>query len=214
MEQLPRAPASRNNRVGWRGFGVTYSVRHQRQFRWVASAALALVMVGLPACHRQIKEPKAQASAPKAPAPRIIVLPDSAIAVRKGSPEEQLADFLASDDPAPRTFRFEGSEYEPWSSKPNVPTLRMMYAMTQILRAYPNTRMTLAGYTDNDGTAAQNLALASERVDRMAEILVHGGVRPSRIQTVGKGAVDFIGDNATPEGKARNRRIELTVTAK
>jgi outer membrane protein OmpA-like peptidoglycan-associated protein len=169
---------------------------------------------GLPGCHRQIKEPKAQAAAPRATAPRIIVLPDSAIAVQKGSPEEHLADFLASDAPAPRTFRFEGSEYEPWSSKPNPPTLRMMYAMTQILRAYPNAKMTLAGYTDNDGTAAQNLALASERVDRMAEILVHGGVRPSRIQTIGKGAVDFIGDNATLEGRARNRRIELTITAK
>jgi outer membrane protein OmpA-like peptidoglycan-associated protein len=193
---------------------VIYSVRHRLRFLGVAALALT-TMAALPACHRQAKEHKAQqAAAGKDPMMRIIVLPDSAIAVRKGAPEEQLADFLASEDPAPRTFRFEGTEYEPWSSKPNPPTLRMMYAMTQILRAYPNTKMTLAGYTDNDGTPAQNLVLASERVDRMAEILVHGGVRPSRIQTVGKGAVDFIGDNATPEGRARNRRIELTVTAK
>jgi len=193
---------------------VIYSVRQHGRF--LAGAALALTaMAALPACQRQAKEHKAQATtASKDPTMRIIVLPDSAIAVRKGSPEERLADFLASEDPAPRTFRFEGTEYEPWSSKPNPPTLRMMYAMTQILRAYPNTKMTLAGYTDNDGTAAQNLVLATERVDRMAEILVHGGVRPSRIQTVGKGAVAFIGDNATPEGRARNRRIELTVTAK
>jgi outer membrane protein OmpA-like peptidoglycan-associated protein len=192
---------------------VIYSVRHR--LRFLGGAALALAtMVALPACHRQAKEHKAQTTVRKDPTMRIIVLPDSAIAVRKGSPEEQLADFLASEDPAPRTFRFEGPEYESWSSKPNPPTLRMMYVMTQVLRAYPNTKVTLAGYTDNDGTPAQNLVLATERVDRMAEILVHGGVRPSRIQTVGKGAVDFIGDNATPEGRARNRRIELTVTAK
>ncbi len=65
-------------------------------------------------------------------------------------------------------------------------------------------------------TARPNRTSSSraQRVDRLAEILVHGGVRASRIETIGKGAVDFIGDNRTPEGRARNRRIELTITAK
>lgn len=145
---------------------------------------------------------------------RIIVLPDSAIAVQRGSTEEQLADYLASDAPAPHTFRFQGDEYASWSSKPNDPTLRRIFVMSQVLRAYPHAKVTLVAYTDNDGTPAQNLVLATDRVDKMAEILIHGGVRPSRIETVGKGAVDFIGDNATPAGRASNRRIELTVTAK
>jgi outer membrane protein OmpA-like peptidoglycan-associated protein len=190
-------------------------VRHKGRFGLTASMALALCVFGLAGCQRA-KEAKAQqAAARKVGAmSRIIVLPDSAVAVQRGSPEEQLADYLASDAPAPRTFRFQGHEYESWSSKPNVPTLRRIFIMTQILRAYPHAKVTLVGYTDNDGTPAQNLALATDRVDKMAEILVHGGVRPSRIETVGKGAVDFIGDNATPEGRAANRRIELTVTAK
>ncbi len=194
------------------GFGVTDAVRH----RWKAGAgiALSLAALSLGGCHREVKEPKAQASAPRPPTPRIIVLPDSAIAVQKGSPEEQLADFLASPAPPPRTFRVGGAEFESWSAKPNASTERTMYVMTQVLRAYPKSRVTLVGYTDNDGTAEQNVVLARQRVDRLAEILVHGGVRASRIETVGKGAVDFIGDNATPEGRARNRRIELTVTAK
>lgn len=191
------------------------TVRRTRGFGLAASIALALCGGGLSGCQRAKQAKAQQAAARKVGATeRIIVLPDSAIAVQRGSPEEQLADYLASDAPAPRTFRFQGNEYESWSSKPNEPTLRRIFLMTQILRAYPHARVMLAGYTDNDGTPEQNLALATERVDKMAEILVHGGVRPSRIQTVGKGAVDFVGDNATPEGRAANRRIELTVTAK
>ncbi len=194
---------------------MTGTVRRTKWFGLAASAALALVATGLAGCQRHAEERKALAAARKTGATaRIIVLPDSAIAVQRGSPEEQLADFLASDAPAPRTFRFQGAEYESWSSKPNDPTLRRMYLMTQILHAYPHTKVTLVGYTDNDGTPAQNLVLATARVDKMTEILVHGGVRPSHIEAIGKGAVDFIADNNTPEGRARNRRIELTVTAK
>lgn len=194
---------------------MTGTVRHKGIWGVAISAALALTACGLAGCQRHAEERKALAAARKSGATaRIIVLPDSAVAVQRGSPEEELADFLASDAPPPRTFRFHGAEYESWSSAPNAPTLRRMYVMTQILHSYPHAKVTLVGYTDNDGTAAQNLALATARVDKMAEILVHGGVRPTHIETIGKGAVDFVADNATPEGRARNRRIELTVTAK
>jgi outer membrane protein OmpA-like peptidoglycan-associated protein len=211
--QLQHAAGLRIVRGNDGGFGVRDAFEHRRY--WRAAATLAFAVLALSACHKPAREPQAQAAAPSRPLPpRIIVLPDSAIAVVKGSMEERLAEFLASPAPAPRTFRFEGTEFEPWASKPNMPTLRTMYAMTQILRAYPKAKLTLVGYTDNDGTAEQNLVLARQRVARLAEILIHGGVRPNRIVTIGKGAVDFIGDNRTAEGRALNRRIELIVTAK
>ena len=187
----------------------------QRPATWMAIVASTLLGLGASACDRPVKTPRAEAIAPTPPASsHIVVLPDSAIAVETGSPEEKLAQYLASPAPAPRTFRFEGTEFAPWASKPTPATERTMYVMTQILRAYPKVRVSLAGYTDNDGTAEQNLVLARQRVDRLAEILVHGGVRANRIDTVGKGAVDFVADNATVAGRARNRRIEITVTAK
>lgn len=180
-----------------------------------AATMAALVILSLAGCRREPTPPKSEVAARAlAPSGHLIVLPDSAIAVPEGSPEEQLAEFLASPAPAPRTFRFGGVEFDSWASKPNPPTLRTMYVMTQILRAYPKSKVTLVGYTDNDGTPAQNLVLARQRVDRLAEILVHGGIRAGRIETIGRGAVDFVGDNATPEGRARNRRIEVIVTAK
>jgi len=175
-------------------------------------------------CHKPAAEGKA-ISAPfhfrhKQPLPKpsptahLISLPDSAIFVERGSTEDQLAAFLASKDPAPRAFRFPGAEFEPWQTRPNEATLRTVYAVAQILRAYPHSEVTLIGHTDNVGTPAQNLKLSQARVDRMAQLLVHGGILQRRIKTIGHGMADPIADNRTDQGRARNRRVELVVTAK
>jgi outer membrane protein OmpA-like peptidoglycan-associated protein len=145
---------------------------------------------------------------------RLLLLPDSAIQVQPGSIEEQLATYLASSAPAPRLFRFGGPEYEPWQTRPTPETLRTMYAIQQILRAYPKVDVTLIGHTDNDGTPTQNRALSLARARQMQQLLVQGGVAARRITVVGKGLDAPIADNATPEGRARNRRIELVVTRK
>lgn len=173
------------------------------------------------ACDRALPQGKAatkthrKAQLPRpSPTAHLIQLPDSAIFVERGSTEEALAAFLASKEPAPRTFRFPGAEFEPWQSNPNPPTLRTMYAVAQILRAYRHSEVTLIGHTDNDGTAEQNLRLSQERVGRMAQLLIHAGVEPRRITPIGHGMRDPIAENATDAGKARNRRIELVVTAK
>ena len=158
--------------------------------------------------HRQPPLPK------PSPTAHLIQLPDSAIFVERGSTEEALAAFLASKEPAPRTFRFPGAEFEPWQSKPNDATLRTMYAVAQILRAYPHSEVTLIGHTDDVGPAERNLKLSQARVERMAQLLVHAGIEPRRIAMVGHGQRDPIADNRTDQGKARNRRIELVVTAK
>jgi outer membrane protein OmpA-like peptidoglycan-associated protein len=174
-------------------------------------------------CNKPIAEGRADAALfhkkkkplPKpSPTAHLIRLPDSAIFVERGSTEDQLAAFLASKEAPPRTFRFTGTEFEPWQSKPNEATLRTMYAVAQILRAYPHSAVQLIGHTDNDGTPAQNLKLSQQRVDRMAQLLIQGGIRARRITTIGHGLSDPIADNRTPEGRARNRRVELVVTAR
>jgi outer membrane protein OmpA-like peptidoglycan-associated protein len=192
--------------------------------RGLTAAALTAALLAS-ACHRATPVSKAAAATfpfhrkkpalPKpSPTAHLIQLPDSAIFVERGSTEEALAAFLASKDPAPRSFRFPATEFEPWQSKPNDATLRTMYAVAQILRAYPHSEVTLIGHTDNVGPADRNLALSQERVDRMARLLIHAGIAPRRITAIGHGMRDPIADNRTDEGKARNRRIELVVTAK
>jgi len=189
--------------------------------RQVLQAAFLTALLLTSGCNRALPQGKAATTAPRkkqlpkpSPTAHLIQLPDSAIFVERGSTEDQLAAFLASPAPAPRTFRFPGAEFEPWQSKPNPATLRTMYAVAQILRAYPHSEVMLIGHTDNIGTADQNLRLSEERVNRMAQLLIQAGIEQRRITAIGHGMRDPVADNATDEGKARNRRIELVVTAK
>jgi outer membrane protein OmpA-like peptidoglycan-associated protein len=181
--------------------------RHQ------AALGLGMLVMAVTACDSQGGALEAVAAAPQTDS-RLIVLPDSAIAVRPGSVEEQLALYLASPAPAPRLFRFAGAEFQPWETKPNPATLRTMYAVQQILRAYPRVRVTIIGHTDNDGTPERNLALSRARAERMALLLVRGGIAARRVKAEGRGLEQPVADNATLEGRARNRRIELLVTTK
>ncbi|EQD77955.1 OmpA/MotB domain-containing protein [mine drainage metagenome] len=65
----------------------------------------------------------------------------------------------------------------------------------------------MIGYTDDTGSAAANLVLSRQRAQAVAQTLVAHGVRASRIHVEGRGEADPIASNATPEGRARNRRV-------
>lgn len=63
------------------------------------------------------------------------------------------------------------------------------------------------------GKTADNQGLSDARAEAVAGILRKGGVNASRMTTMGKGQGEPIADNATPAGKARNRRVEIFLTA-
>lgn len=65
------------------------------------------------------------------------------------------------------------------------------------------------GYTDSTGPAAYNMGLSVRRADSVKNYLVSQGVPADRIYTEGKGENDPIASNATREGRALNRRVEI-----
>jgi outer membrane protein OmpA-like peptidoglycan-associated protein len=83
-----------------------------------------------------------------------------------------------------------------------------------ILKAYPNVKARIGGYTDNTGDAAANVALSQARADNVVAELVKLGVDPSRIEAKGYGQEHPVADNATDDGRQKNRRISLHVTQK
>ena len=184
---------------------------------WTRIRGIALtttIALALAGCGQKAAEKRARAHQPQRAAGRIVVLPDSAIVVQAGSTEDQLARNLASDLPAPRTFRFTGVEFASWDARPTAPTLRTMYATVQILRAYPHVEVKLIGYTDGDGEIEDNRKLAQARVDRVQAMLVNGGIQARRITTEARPKADYIAPNDSEASRARNRRVELVVTAK
>lgn len=84
-------------------------------------------------------------------------------------------------------------------------------ALAEIANACPAFRIQIEGHTDSEGTDERNQRLSDRRAQTIAGFLVRAGVAANRLTSVGYGASRPIADNATPEGRAKNRRIEFTV---
>jgi outer membrane protein OmpA-like peptidoglycan-associated protein len=77
------------------------------------------------------------------------------------------------------------------------------------LNKYPARRVQVNGYTDSFGSDANNQRLSERRANAVREALIEDGVSPSRITTRGDGSSNPVASNATAEGRAHNRRVEI-----
>lgn len=80
-----------------------------------------------------------------------------------------------------------------------------------IMVQYPNTRITVQGFTDSTGSAAHNQQLSERRAESVTNQLATRGVDTARIRTMGLGASNYIASNASAAGRARNRRVEILI---
>lgn len=74
--------------------------------------------------------------------------------------------------------------------------------------------MKIEGHTDGQGEAAANQALSARRASAVLAALAAGGVPKARMQSTGLGESSPIADDTTAAGRARNRRVEIIVSAK
>lgn len=83
-------------------------------------------------------------------------------------------------------------------------------AAAAALKASPDLRVEIGGHTDNVGDAAANRALSEGRAKAVQAALVERGIAASRLTAVGYGQDRPIADNRGEDGRAKNRRVELT----
>ncbi|MDH3252602.1 MAG: OmpA family protein, partial [Ignavibacteria bacterium] len=76
----------------------------------------------------------------------------------------------------------------------------------------PEIEVEINGYTDNTGSRQPNMKLSQARADAVKAFLVENGIEAKRIVTKGFGPDHPVGDNATTEGRRKNRRIEFLRT--
>lgn len=84
--------------------------------------------------------------------------------------------------------------------------------VAKVLNQYPETRMTVAGYTDSTGSEELNQKLSEKRAESVKNALVGEGVNPARITTVGYGENKPVADNNTEAGRQLNRRVTIFIT--
>lgn len=89
---------------------------------------------------------------------------------------------------------------------------KLLRRLAETAHACPGS-LTIAGYTDSRGAADANRALSLARAQAVGDALVQLGIDSRRITARGLGEAQPVADNDTPEGRARNRRIAITVTA-
>lgn len=77
------------------------------------------------------------------------------------------------------------------------------------LEKNPNEKLSVTGHTDSDGSEASNQLLSAKRANLVKSILTKEGFGASNLEVFGKGEAEPIADNATEEGKSKNRRVSI-----
>jgi outer membrane protein OmpA-like peptidoglycan-associated protein len=80
-----------------------------------------------------------------------------------------------------------------------------------IVASYPGLRFMVEGHTDDTGTVAANNELSLRRAIAVRDYLISQGVAASSTDVAGLGSSRPVADNATADGRARNRRVEIVV---
>ena len=88
-------------------------------------------------------------------------------------------------------------------------SLPIVDQIVEMMRQFPDMRLSVEGHTDGDGSNEANQKLSEQRAKAVVDAIVKGGIDRTRLTSAGFGEEKPIADNSTEEGKAKNRRVEL-----
>jgi outer membrane protein OmpA-like peptidoglycan-associated protein len=108
----------------------------------------------------------------------------------------------------PSSVSFDTGRYQ---LKPAL--LPVLDSVARAMNQHPELRAKAIGYTDSTGSAQTNQTLSVNRASAVTNYLNQQGVGQGRLMVEGRGPNSPIGDNATAEGRAMNRRVELYLYA-
>lgn len=103
----------------------------------------------------------------------------------------------------------EGIEFDTGSDRLRPASDTVLREVAAALVKAPELSVSVEGHTDNQGADAVNVALSERRAAAVKARLVALGVPAARLATSGFGAAQPVAGNDTPEGRQRNRRVEL-----
>ncbi len=93
-------------------------------------------------------------------------------------------------------------------------SFRILDQLVDFMNQNPTIKIELQGHTDSDGSEASNQILSEGRAQAAVDYLSRKGIAVNRLVAKGYGETTPIATNNTPEGKAKNRRVELKIVGK
>ncbi|MEO5348661.1 MAG: OmpA family protein [Magnetococcus sp. YQC-3] len=138
--------------------------------------------------------------APVAAAPAAPVDKRKCTDVPKGAPVDKDGCWVIKN----LNFRFNSAKIEGKSKS-------SLQETATVLKQNPEVKVEIQGHTDNIGTPAYNQKLSQRRANAVMKSLVKKGIKKQRMTAKGYGLEKPIASNATKEGRAENRRVELRV---
>lgn len=105
-----------------------------------------------------------------------------------------------------------GIHFDTNSSKLRPDSLPALNAVLGLIKNHPDSRWIISGHTDNQGNAALNQPLSEARAKSVVAWLKQHGADVSRLAPEGFGSTRPVADNATANGRALNRRVEVSLT--
>ena len=111
--------------------------------------------------------------------------------------------------PAQKGIVLNGVSFKSGTAVLTPDSLKKLDQVAAALKQGPQLKLEVAGYTDSAGDANRNLTLSAQRAQAVVTHLTGKGVAAARLTAKGFGPDNPVADNATPEGRQKNRRIEL-----
>jgi len=108
-------------------------------------------------------------------------------------------------------FELKGVNFETGKADILPSSTKILEATVKGLQKFDSVSVEISGHTDNVGGLEFNEKLSQARADAVRNYLIRKGIAENRIKAVGYGFSRPRADNKTPEGRAKNRRIEISI---
>ena len=108
------------------------------------------------------------------------------------------------------SFTLTGVTFETSSSVIRPSSYDKLDEVAEALRANPDVRVEISGHTDNVGSDEGNLTLSQARAESVRRYFIEKGVAADRMEAKGYGETKPVATNDTAEGRAENRRVEMS----
>jgi OOP family OmpA-OmpF porin len=110
-----------------------------------------------------------------------------------------------------KSFVLDNCNFETGKANLEPEAYKALDDLVDYMNRKDDEKIEIGGHTDNVGSAANNLKLSTDRANTVRAYLLTKGISPDRVTAKGYGATVPIADNATADGRAQNRRTEVTI---